>query len=125
MLTSVNADLRHRQEDIADPVRYIWMVSHNVLANHYRERARVSIGIPDDASENTDHESVLIREEATQRLCQEIARLGCLQREFLLQNVYQSDWFILHCLSRLVRDGLLMPPTDDKRRSLHTVLLTE
>lgn len=73
MLTSVNADLRHRQEDIADPVRYIWMVVHNVLANHCRERARVSIGISDDVSENTDYESVLIRKKAT-------LRLGSLQR---------------------------------------------
>ncbi len=80
-----------RQEDVADPVRYIWMVAHNVLANHYRERARFSIGIPDSASVETDHESVLIQVEATVRLRQEIARLGRLQREILVAHYFHGQ----------------------------------
>lgn len=80
-----------RREDIADPVRYIWMAAHNVLANHYRERERVHIGIPDSVSVETDYESVLIQEEATQRLRQEIARLGRLQREILVAHYFHGQ----------------------------------
>lgn len=79
------------QEDVADPPRYIWMVAHNALANHYRERARVNIGIPDNASVVTDHESVLMQEEATKRLRLEIARLGRLQREILVAHYFHGQ----------------------------------
>lgn len=82
------------RDDVADPVRYIWMVAHNVLANHYRARARVSIGIPDDVSVFADQESVLMQalmqEEETRRLRQEIARLGRMQREILVAYYFHG-----------------------------------
>ncbi len=46
-------------------------------------------------------------------------------RRYMLQNVYQSDWFIMHCLHHLVEAGLLRRPTEAEARSLHTVILTD
>lgn len=46
-------------------------------------------------------------------------------RQYMLQNVFQSNWFIQHCLSLLVKDGLLTPPTDEESRSLHPIILSE
>ena len=46
-------------------------------------------------------------------------------RRYMLQNLFHSDWFIMHCLHTLVEQGLLAPPTERERASLHTVLLTE
>jgi len=46
-------------------------------------------------------------------------------RRYMLQNVYRSDWFILHCLHDLVEAGLLRRPTEAEARSLHTVILTD
>lgn len=79
------------QEDVADPLRYIWMVAHNALANHYRQQERVHIGIPDDVSVVTDYESVLMQEEATNRLRLEITRLGRLQREILVAHYFHGQ----------------------------------
>lgn len=45
-------------------------------------------------------------------------------RRYMLQNAYQSDWFIMHCLHALTQAGTLLPPADDERRSLHMVILT-
>lgn len=46
-------------------------------------------------------------------------------REYLLQGVFHADRFILHCLDHLVNSGVLLPPTEDEKPSLHTLLLTE
>ncbi|MBE5797186.1 MAG: RNA polymerase sigma factor [Clostridiales bacterium] len=45
-------------------------------------------------------------------------------RLYTLQNVYQSGWFILHCLQHLTQTGLLRLPTEAEKRSLHTVIFT-
>ncbi len=45
-------------------------------------------------------------------------------REFGHQYIFYSDgWFILHCLKTLVENGKLMPPTDEQRKSLSTVIV--
>lgn len=46
-------------------------------------------------------------------------------RRFMLQNVFQSDWFIMHCLTHLVKTGVLQLPAEEDRRALHTLILTE
>lgn len=46
-------------------------------------------------------------------------------REYMLQGVYHTDRFILHCLNHLVESGLLRQPTAEEKRSLHTVILTD
>lgn len=45
-------------------------------------------------------------------------------RLYTLQNVYQSGWFIQHCLQHLTQTGLLRLPTEAEKRSLHTVIFT-
>lgn len=46
-------------------------------------------------------------------------------RRYMLQGVFHSDRFILHCLSCLVDSGALPLPTEAERASLHTILLTD
>lgn len=78
------------REDVAEPVRYIWTVAHNVLANHYRDRSRMHVGIADSTPEETDFESVLLEEEALRDLKQEIAALSRTQREILVAYYFHG-----------------------------------
>lgn len=45
-------------------------------------------------------------------------------RQYMLQNVYQADWFIMHCLQHLTEAGMLLPPDKTDRKSVHTLILT-
>lgn len=80
--------LLHR-EDIADPVRYIWTVAHNVLANHYRSRSRTSY-ITDPSLVNTDFQSVLIEKDDISHLRQEIGHLSRTQREIIVAYYFHG-----------------------------------
>lgn len=79
-----------RRNDLADPVRYIWTVAHNVLANHYRDRSRMHVGIADSTHEEADFESVILEEEALHSLRQEIAALSRTQREILVAYYFHG-----------------------------------
>ena len=79
-----------RRNDLADPVRYIWTVAHNVLANHYRDRSRMHVGIADSTPEAADFESVILEEEALHSLRQEIAVLSRTQREILVAYYFHG-----------------------------------
>lgn len=52
------------------------------------------------------------------------AHLQRLQR-YMLQGVFRSGFFILRCLSFLSEAGMLLPPTQEEKRSLHMVILSE
>lgn len=79
-----------RRDDVGDPVRYLWTIAHHVLANHYRDRSRTYVGLPDSSHAETDFESVLIQEEAAARLRQEIAWLGRVQREIIVAYYFHG-----------------------------------
>lgn len=78
------------REDIADPMRYLWMTAHNVLANHYRVRSRVCMGIREAETELPAPDDALIHAEAAVRLRQEIAWLGRMQREILVAYYFHG-----------------------------------
>ena len=45
---------------------------------------------------------------------------------FCLQSIFYSDgWFLLHCLKNLVNSGKLKLPTEDQRKSLTAVAITD
>ena len=45
------------------------------------------------------------------------------QKEYELQCIFHSDgWFLLHCLTELLRNGKLKVPTDGQRKSLTTLI---
>ena len=46
-------------------------------------------------------------------------------RRYMLQHVYQSDWFIMHCLNELVEMNQLCLPAAEERAALHTIIITE
>lgn len=79
------------RDDVTDPLRYLWTVAHNVLANHYRDRTRVRVGIADFTASITDFESVLIHEEAAARLRKEIAHLSRQQREIVVAHYFHGQ----------------------------------
>ena len=83
------------REDVTDPVRYLWTVAHNVLANHYRDRSRMHVGVAEAAPAEDDFESDLLDREALRRVRQEIARLSRIQREIVVAYYFhrqkQSD----------------------------------
>ena len=47
-------------------------------------------------------------------------------RQFGNQYIFYSDgWFILHCLKTLIENGKLMPPAEEQRKSMTTVIILE
>lgn len=88
VLRAYQALLTH--EGVTDPVRYLWTIAHNVLANHYRDRSRVYVGICDQRSTETDPESVFLDKEAVHRLRQEIAYLSRTQREIVVAYYFHG-----------------------------------
>lgn len=46
-------------------------------------------------------------------------------KEYGMQYIFHADgWFILHCLKELVRNGSLELPTEEQRKSLTTIIVT-
>ena len=83
------------KDDIADYGKFIWTVAHNALSNYYRERARVSVGVPiDDLAELlTDGKDLcegIEEAESVDRLHREIAYLSKLQRRIVIAYYYEN-----------------------------------
>lgn len=79
-----------QRSDVTDPDRYLWTVARNTLANHYRNRARVSIGVPVDVADNTDLQSALLAQEETRRLHNELSHLSHQQREIVVMHYFHG-----------------------------------
>ena len=75
-----------QRSDVADPDRYLWTVARNTLANHYRSRARLSIGVPVDVADKTDLQSALLAQEETRRQHDELSHLSHQQREIVVMR---------------------------------------
>lgn len=56
------------RRSIPDPLRYLWTVARNTLANHYRERSRCTVGVPTDALDEADFTAALTAHHRPQRL---------------------------------------------------------
>lgn len=79
-----------QRSDVTDPDRYLWTVARNTLANHYRNRARLSIGVPVDVADNTDLQSALLAQEETRRLHDELSHLSHQQREIVVMHYFHG-----------------------------------
>ena len=45
-------------------------------------------------------------------------------KEYELQFVFHSDgWFLLHCITALLKNGKLKEPTENQKKSLTTLIL--
>lgn len=69
-----------RRTDVPDPVRYLWVIARNTLANHYRDRARCTVGLPPEMADDADSFSALEKQEEVRQLHDGVARLGRQQR---------------------------------------------
>lgn len=76
--------------DVADPVRYLWTIARNALANHYRERARCTVGVPAEAVDDTDLPSAFMAQEEVRRLHDELSRLSRQQREIVVLHYFHG-----------------------------------
>lgn len=74
----------------ADPVRYLWRIAHNTLANHYRSQARCSVGVPADVADDASFLDELAAREETRRLHDEISRLGRQQRQIVTMHYFHG-----------------------------------
>ena len=46
--------------------------------------------------------------------------------EYELQYVFNCDgWFLLHCITALLENGKLKPPTEGQKKSLMTLIISE
>lgn len=88
ILLRVHAALRRTKVD--DPERYLWTIARNTLANHYRDRARCTVGIPAEATDDSDFQADLLAREETRRLHEELARLSRQQREIVVLHYFHS-----------------------------------
>lgn len=87
LLRAYAALLRRR---IPDPLRYLWTVARNTLANHYRERSRCTVGVAADMLDEADFTAALTACEETQRLHAELARLSRQQREIIVLHYFHG-----------------------------------
>lgn len=76
--------------DPADPLRYLWRIAHNTLANHYRSQARCSVGIPAESVDCADFLDELTAREETRRLHGELARLSRQQRAIVVLHYFHG-----------------------------------
>lgn len=88
ILLRVFAALARRE--IPDPLRYLWTVARNALANHYRQKSRCTVGVPADLADDADLTSALCAGEETQRLHAELARLATQQREIVVLHYFHG-----------------------------------
>lgn len=79
-----------RRTDVTDPERYLWTVARNTLANHYRDRARCTVGVPVESVDETDLQADLLAREETRRLHDELARLSRQQREIVVLHYFHG-----------------------------------
>jgi len=82
ILLRAHAALRKRGS-IPDPLRYLWTIARNTLANHYRDRSRCTVGLPPELTDETDIPAALEAREEIRRLYDEVARLSRQQREIV------------------------------------------
>lgn len=77
-----------QREDLRDPQRYLWTIARSVLVNHYRDRARCSVGVPVEAMDETDFQADLLAQDDIRRLHGELARLSRQQREIVVMHYF-------------------------------------
>ena len=83
------------KDDIEDTDKFIWTVAHNTLANYYRDKARVSVGVPIDElaeilTDGSDIADGIEAAETEEKLHREIAYLSKLQRQIVIQYYYEN-----------------------------------
>lgn len=83
------------RDDIENTGKYVWTIAHNTLANHYRSRSRLHIGLSlddmaDMLAESSDISEAVIANESAQRLRSEIAYLSNLQRQIVIAYYYEN-----------------------------------
>lgn len=86
--------LLHR-DDIEATDKFIWTVAHNSLANYYRDKTKMMVGVPIDELVNIiplddDTASGIIERESIDRLHMEIAYLSKLQRRIVIDFYYEN-----------------------------------
>ncbi|MDD4412986.1 MAG: sigma-70 family RNA polymerase sigma factor [Oscillospiraceae bacterium] len=86
--------LLHR-DDIKATDKFIWTVAHNSLANYYRDKTKMMVGVPIDELVNIiplddDTASGIIERESIDRLHMEIAYLSKLQRRIVIDFYYEN-----------------------------------
>lgn len=74
--------------DVQQPEHYLWTTARHILANHYRSRARCSIGIPPEAADEQCIDELLCAQEDVHRLHDELARLSRQQREIVVMHYF-------------------------------------
>lgn len=85
-----------QREDIDHVEKFIWTIAHNLLSNYYRDKSKMSIGIPmDDLLEyltvdTPDALTNLITWEMENKLHREIAYLSKLQRRIIIAYYYEN-----------------------------------
>lgn len=83
------------RSDIASEEAYVWTVARHTLANYYRGRRSLTVGIPlDDVEANLsggeDTAEAAAQAETVGRLHTEIARLSALQRKIVIAYYYEG-----------------------------------
>ena len=83
------------REDVESTDKFIWTVAHNTLANYYRDKTKMVVGVPiDDLAEllpsDNDTAAGIIEKESTDRLHMEIAYLSKLQRRIVIAYYYEN-----------------------------------
>ena len=83
------------RNDIKDVRKFVWTIAHNALANYYRGKQQVGIGVcinelaeilPSDANVSDS----IIKKEIESRLHSEIAYLSKLQRKIVIAYYYEN-----------------------------------
>lgn len=74
---------------------FVWRVAHNALANYYRGKTKIDIGIPIDALSDVlqsgeDIAESVAEKETVQKLQKEIAYLSKLQRKIVIMYYYED-----------------------------------
>lgn len=84
-----------KRDDIENTVKFVWTIAHNALANYYRGKKSVGIGIcVDELAEvlpsGGDISENIIRAETEGHLHREISYLSSLQRSIVIAYYYEN-----------------------------------
>ena len=79
-----------KRKSVPDPLRYLWTIARNTLANHYRDRSRCTVGLPPELTDDTGILAAMEAREEVRRLHDEVARLGRQQREIVTLHYFHG-----------------------------------
>lgn len=89
ILLRAHAALTQRR-DVPDPVRYLWTIARNTLANHYRDRSRCTVGLPPEMADDGDVLAAVESQEEIRRLHEGVARLSRQQRQIVTLHYFHG-----------------------------------